>query len=1009
MLPNRLTMSAFGPYASRVDIDFDAFKENGLFLITGPTGAGKTMIFDAITFALYGQSSGSQRQSDQFRCDQASNDTATFVELSFTLHNEIYTIRRSPKYYVENKKTPKQPTALLTLPNKTMVEGVKEVDAKMIEVLQIDVQQFKQIVMIAQGEFTKLINASSEEREKVLRNVFNTYSYLNLEETLKQKTKELKEQYDLLFAKRQSLMDTIVIEDSQSLQETYAIKTKQIATLQKQVDALALRYQEDMQRLQLATMQNQRIASLQQIDETLKKYQVQQPQYQEMKEKIEILKQVKEVQPLYQSYHQGSKEQQRLSTQDIEYKTVLDTLEKEYEVCKKEYQQVDSMQKDKEQAMKQKEMWLQRQTQYQEYLQCNRTLQSTIKEVEQLLHKDQEVQALLEKKQKTLVKDQQSVAMLDTLQKEFVMKQQEYTQVHQTKVALHALSSLYDRTMMESDTCFQKQEEYLQIEKQYDLCNHQFEEMNRTLKYQQAGILAKDLQEGMACPVCGSIHHPNKAIATITIDEKEIEGIQKKLKDLTTRKNESYNTLLLKKQEIDLLHETMRVEAKRLGIDQELSKNVFIQELSKVNNQQASLQDDYTKMDNEIKYLETLKKSVEQTTITLNKEVEQVTKQQQQTSALQQTIEQLKGKLSNYKDMDNYNEEQIVEAIKQCDTTIIQVSDKIDSLQKQYMELQQTLASKKATSQSIKEQLQKNKEAMVVVEKEYQEKIIAIFTEEKYQYLLQEVGQLTELENTYRQYCIDKDSLEKQKVALEKEVQGLQVVDTTALSLQVTTNKESIDGQQEELMKVQADALHLEKIIQSIQGIDIEIEKSNVEYQRYLDLSSITSGKNQYRVSFERYVLAAYFENILVYANHLLEVMSQGRYQLSRRDSRSKGNAKQGLELDVLDLESGMYRDVKTLSGGEGFKAALSLALGLSQMIQEYAGGIELNTLFIDEGFGSLDSQSLQQALHCLMELQSDNKLIGIISHVSELKERIDSKISIERNYKESKITLERN
>ena len=199
----------------------------------------------------------------------------------------------------------------------------------------------------------------------------------------------------------------------------------------------------------------------------------------------------------------------------------------------------------------------------------------------------------------------------------------------------------------------------------------------------------------------------------------------------------------------------------------------------------------------------------------------------------------------------------------------------------------------------------------------------------------------------------------------------------------------------------------MKKTIENIKEIDKQLNDNYENYQRYLELSEITSGKNEYRISFERYVLAAYFENILAYANVLLKRMSQGRYQLYRRDNRSKGAGKQGLELDVLDLESGMFRDVKTLSGGESFKAALSLALGLSKMIQSFAGGIELNTLFVDEGFGSLDSQSLDQAINCLIDLQQDGKLIGIISHVSELKERIDHKIVLSKGNKETYISIE--
>lgn len=1009
MLPNHLTISAFGPYLDEVKIDFSVFKENGLFLITGPTGAGKTMIFDAITFALYGQSSGSQRQSDQFRCVQANNETATYVELSFTLHNENYCIRRSPKYFLENKKTPKQPTALLTMPNDTMIEGVKEVDAKIIELLQIDVHQFKQIVMIAQGEFTKLINAGSEEREKVLRNLFNTYRYLDLEEVLKQKTKELKEQHDLLFAKRQSLVETIDFQEEQSMQDIYEIKQQQLDVINKEKEQLALQYNQEVQSLQMITIQNQRIKSLEDISVSLSNYEQQLDVYKQMKDKIELLKQVKEVQPIYQSFHAIQQENQRLQKQEDDYGIIVNNLVEEYQNIEIQYLQLPKLQRDREQAVKQKEGWLQKKVQYQEYQQIQKQLNTLLKEVEQLLLKDQECSKQLEKRQQTLQKDQSSIASIETLKKEFFIKQQEYQKVNDRKIALHELSTLYDRSIKESDLYFHHQQEYLQIEKQYDQLNQKYEELNRTMQHQQAGILASTLQESKPCPVCGSTHHPDSAKITTDIDEKIIEDTLKQVQEITTKKNEYYNVVLLKKQEIELLHETMATKATQIGINQELSKNIFIKELSIVNKQQDTLQYDYTKMDNEIKYLETLKNSVEETMKTIAKELEKFALQQKYTSDKQVVLEQLKGKVSSYKEIETYELVEIDTLIHQCDEIIIDTTKIIDALQKEYMRLQQLLASKKATKQSIVEQLQKNTLELQETKIIYHQKIVVVFTEEKFVELVKEVNDLVSLEAQYQEYIITKDSLEKQKISLEKEVQGLQLVDTSTLTLQVENSKVLLEQRSQAVVKLQADVMHLEKIMSSIQNIDEKVSRSNAMYQRYLDLSTITAGKNQYRVSFERYVLAAYFENILVYANHLLDIMSQGRYQLSRRDSRSKGNAKQGLELDVLDLESGMYRDVKTLSGGEGFKAALSLALGLSQMIQEYAGGIELNTLFIDEGFGSLDSQSLQQALHCLMELQSDNKLIGIISHVSELKERIDNKVSIERNYKESTITIETN
>ena len=284
----------------------------------------------------------------------------------------------------------------------------------------------------------------------------------------------------------------------------------------------------------------------------------------------------------------------------------------------------------------------------------------------------------------------------------------------------------------------------------------------------------------------------------------------------------------------------------------------------------------------------------------------------------------------------------------------------------------------------------------------------SLFTDEKeFLEIIKNVSQLENKEKEYQAYLIAKDSLNKQIHELQLELKGIEVIDVEVVKEKLIILKQKLDSALNILNNLNAQLMTVTSTIKNIKNIDQELSNNHDIYQCYLDLSEVTSGKNSYRISFERYVLAAYFENILVYANTLLKRMSQGRYQLYRRDNRSKGAGKQGLELDVLDLESGLLRDVKTLSGGESFKAALSLALGLSKMIQGYAGGIELNTLFIDEGFGSLDSQSLDQAIDCLIDIQQDGKLIGIISHVSELKERIDHKIILSRKNKETKIAIE--
>ena len=323
MLPKKLTMSAFGPYLQTVNIDFENFINNGLFLITGPTGAGKTMIFDAIMFALYGVSSGSERSSEQFRSDLAGNDTPTYVELEFVLHQANYKVRRSPKYYLTNRKTPKMPSAILTMPDGKMIEGVKEVNLKIKELLGIDDKQFKQIVMIAQGEFTRLIYATSEDREKVLRNLFKTDNLGLLQERLKDEVREYKSKYDLLFNQRNLLYQNLNLENNEINLEEY-IKEYQdkITKEEKQYRQVQNEYNKKNQELNLYRLINQRFEQLEQLKNKFEKIEKQKVEYNSLKETITKLKKATKLQ---NSYNQVKNTKINLDKLTIQ----LDDLQKE--------------------------------------------------------------------------------------------------------------------------------------------------------------------------------------------------------------------------------------------------------------------------------------------------------------------------------------------------------------------------------------------------------------------------------------------------------------------------------------------------------------------------------------------------------------------------------------------------------------------------------------------------------------------------------------------------------
>ena len=878
MMPINLTLSAFGPYPNQININFESFQEDGLFLITGPTGSGKTMIFDALIFALYGKTSGQMRQSDSLRCDHALNEIPTFVELTFSLHQQIYTIKRSPKYYLEGKKTPKQPTALLTLPDGKMVEGVKEVTSKVISLLGIDDQQFKQICMIAQGEFTKLIMASSDEREKVLRELFHSEVYQRIEEKLKERLKTYQDQYSLLLNKRKDYQEELNIEEDGDVY--LERKRKIIQELETRIQKQEKQKEEFNQQIQLYHLQNQR---LQNLKENKKRYQdliLQEKDYQKLFKKIQLLKKAKETNYDYLSLKQQEAKINQMKNKREETLQKYQTLEKESQVLEQKYQTLSLKQQENQQLFKQiqeQKQLIEAVLQYQHYYQ-------NLQELKQTYHQLKKENTLFnqkkEKLQTSIERDLETIQSEKQIETTCKLLQQDYQKINNQKIKIHQLSQYYDELLQAIEKRSDLQEEYVHLEKEVDDQRKHYQQLEKLYFRKQAGIFASQLKDNEPCPICGSLHHPHPALLEKEDISKEKLDQQKKVVTRFENKlQEHVQQLLLQKQKIEMKQQQIKQLSTELEIE-DVDKESFIKALDVISKDEKEMKKKYLQYQDELKYIQKLKKSVELSQKDMVVYLQKEEKQKHQLEQLQIQIHQLSGKLDDTKKV-----------------------YEMSQLQDQLLEF----------------------------ERSYQEKI--------------------------------------------KEVEDLQ-------------NKYTLK----------------EKLIHQIETINKKLEKDEEIYQRYLDLYNLSSGKNEARVSLERYVLATYFEHMLLYANRIFKQLTQGRYQLIRKDEAEKGRKQQGLELDVFDQESGQLRGIKTLSGGESFKAALSLALGLSRMIQEYAGGIELNTLFIDEGFGSLDSQSLDQAMNCLMELHQDNKFIGIISHVSELKDRIDRQIIVDRKQKQSVI-----
>ena len=1002
MMPISLTLSAFGPYPDTITIDFESFQEDGLFLITGPTGSGKTMIFDAMIFALYGKTSGQIRQTDSLRCDRALNEISTFVEFSFSLHQQNYTIKRNPKYYLEGKKTPKQPSALLTLPDGKMVEGIKEVNQKMISLLGVDDQQFKQICMIAQGEFTKLIMASSDEREKVLRELFHSETYQKLEEKLKVHLKVYQDKYDLLLNKRKDLMQELQVEDHQ---EYLSKQTKLIASQQKEYDDLKKDLDQKKQQLQLYRLQNQRLIQLKDLKQQFQDLKKQENDYQELNKTVNTLKKAQETNYLYISYIKQQTKLQTLNLNQEDFLKQLKKLEKDYQEKKVQANSLDYKQQTKEKLQNQIQETKQLINQIYQYQNDYQNLQ-TLKQQYRML--DEEHKLFLKKKEKFengLQRDQERIQSEQQVQSKYELIKQQYVRLNEQKVKVHQLSDYYDQILKLNENKSDLQEDYTVVEKQVDHEKMQYNQMEKLYFRKQAGIFALQLKEDQPCPICGSLHHPHPAqIEKEDITKEKLDQQAKKVKQQEHRLQDILQKILLYNQKKEMLVKQTKQLSSELNIQEEISKEIFIKELDHLSKDEKRMKKEYLELQDELKYIQKLKKSVALSLKDMSTYESKELKQAQSLENIQVQIHQLSGKLDD--SMRQYEIGEVNKNYQQVQKKYRQLSLEIETIQQDYEKVKNKYLEIKTKISSLNQQIIQEQEIYDELDNKYHTALDAFINEEEFLNLKTQINQISILEKKYQDYIISLKSLNEQIISLENEVKDSTYVDLSSLSETIKEVNQQLREKNDDLEKLKIDYSLKEKMIKDIQKINQQLKKDEDTYQRYLDLYNLASGKNNARVSIERYVLATYFENMLIYANVIMKQLSQGRYQLLRKDDAGKGRSQQGLELDVFDQESGNIRSIKTLSGGESFKAALSLALGLSRMVQDYAGGIELNTLFIDEGFGSLDSQSLDQAMNCLMELHHENKLIGIISHVSDLKDRIERQLVVERKQKQSVIQM---
>ena len=925
MKPLKLTMSAFGSYAGKNVIDFTG-QQQGIFLITGDTGAGKTTIFDAITYALYNQTSGGERNGNMMRSQYAKPETETYVELEFLYRGQTYCVRRNPDYKItktlKNGKIREQKvphSVELTLPDGTVFPEKKNAtDAKIIEILGLTADQFSQIVMIAQGDFLKLLYTKSDERKMIFSKLFRTDIYWKIQENLRRKSMEMDERIqenDRAFEQEKSRIMPLPEREELPLDELVERLRERLKDALKEQNLRRANVEELNKKITKYEEINKLFVSLEKIRQTGRELEARQAESKERRQQIENARKADKVLVAEQ---QNLRQQQAVEQSAQAIAKMTETLaddQEMFETLKTQLQEAEAKQKREAADIQKKMLALEQSFPSYEALQNARSEEQQAKKVWEDLGKTSE---------ESFHKKEAGIAALKEQQ-----KRQEQV-VEQTK-------KNWEQTSLSA----------LEAAKHY-------EHMYDAFLKEQAGILAENLSAGCPCPVCGSTIHPDPAkLSDHAVTELEVEQAKKTRATAEEKRDMAYAAFEAEKTEKQKLAQAVEKEEADFVLAQTIAKQQ--------------------------------RKEAEQNYVSLQKIAEQIREK-----LVYPSFAEAK---KQYAAMQK--------ALEAAEQEIAKKRQKVSEL----AEAMNTLKGQKLAEE---ENQKTAKKLAVKTEKEYAKLLekSGFVSEETYHLAILPERSRSKLEREEKEYesqCLRQQSEQK---LLEKQVSGKTYTDTTELNEQLKAEKQALKEAEKTYMELHTAYENDRSVLQNCAVYLEKGKKLESEDQIIKSLSKTANGRlsGSAKIDFETYIQRQYFKQIIHEANKRLLTMSNHQFILKLKEEANTGRkTNEGLDLSVYSLVTDSERDVKTLSGGESFLAALAMALGLSDIVERSAGAIHPDMMFIDEGFGSLDAQSRQQAIEVLAELAGDSRMVGIISHVTELKEQIDRKLVVSRTDKGSR------
>lgn len=1027
MTPLHLTLCEFGPYTGTQTVDFEDLDEQRLFLIHGPTGSGKTALLDAICFALYGETSGSDRGGHDLRSDFADDDSPTEVVLDFELGAHTFRVTRRPRQQLAKqrgdgltdkseeatlwKHAPAETPSASTNPEgKVLAEGKRDVDAKIHDLLGFEVDQFRQVVMLPQGKFRRFLSASSKDREELLKVLFETKPFEDLQNVLKDMKKEAKDAVESVRQKQASELERHDVESVEELEakrdkadRICRLSARRHTRLKENLDAAR-------EALQSARKDQERLDEQADATQALAELEEKEKAHEERKQTLQAAEQAQQVAPYQAAMKERNEEADEAETALEEATAIREEAQERLEAATSAL--ADERERDEErEALRDRVKLISELTETVEQLgeitsEIEEKTSDKIAAEETLSQREAEQAAVTEKQQEAQEKRDEAqeaavqLELLETRAKEAERRLEEAKTLATKRDELTAAQSRLQETNQKVEACEAKLE---------DVRAH-LEGLEQQRMDGYATVLARELDDGEACPVCGSHEHPAPATGahdvpdpgTLKAARAEVDAAQADLSAARDERSDARET----EARIQTTIET--IVQRDADADEDAPSLDDLPSLEETRDTTQAALEDARSAHEDVRTLDT---EIEKRAAELKELEEQLADDREAIQSTKSEITRLESRRDTL--MEDVPEDlstpgALSEAREAATSSLDTLIEALEDAKEEHDAAKTAATKAESDVENAQSRLAEATERAGAAEETFREELAKAGFESRsaYEDARRPDEERDELREQIKAFESDLSDARGRKQRADAAAEDIDDPGVDAAKTRVRTIEERTEQQQKRTTQLETARSALTDALKALAEFADELRAADERFSRVGALANAARGDNDHNLSLQRFVLATRLEEVLRVANSHVSRMSQDRYRLRRHDEVRHGGRAAGLDLMVHDAYTGTERPVSTLSGGEGFQAALALALGLSDVVQRVAGGRHIETIFIDEGFGSLDPEALDRAMESLASLQSGGRLVGIISHVTDLKQRVQARIEVEPSQEGSTVRV---